>query len=66
MRRPCIHVDGQTADTLVPVIVLSKHGNVDDYIESMGLGAFEYLNKPVSRGEVTRIVKAALQQAEAA
>jgi DNA-binding NtrC family response regulator len=50
----------------VPVIVLSKHGNVDDYIESMGLGAFEYLNKPVSRGEVTRIVKAALQQAEAA
>jgi DNA-binding NtrC family response regulator len=46
----------------VPVIVLARHCNVDSYLKVMSLGAFEYLNKPVRICELTRIVKAALEQ----
>ncbi len=47
----------------VPVIVLGRHCNVDNYLKIMSLGALEYLNKPVRACEVIRIVKVALEAA---
>lgn len=49
----------------VPVIVLTGHGSVDMYVKAMSLGVFEYISKPVSIGELTRIVTAALERPQA-
>jgi DNA-binding NtrC family response regulator len=44
----------------VPVIILTAYGAVETYFKSLSLGAFEYVNKPVTAKELGRIVKAAL------
>ncbi len=44
----------------VPVIILTAYGAVETYLKSLSLGAFEYVNKPVTAKELGRIVKAAL------
>ncbi len=44
----------------VPIIVLGGRGNLDSYVKFMGLGAFEYMNKPVRGEELRRIVRTAL------
>ncbi len=44
----------------VPVIMITGQGNIDVYIKAMCLGAFEYINKPVSAIELIRNVNAAL------
>jgi DNA-binding NtrC family response regulator len=44
----------------VPVIMLTGHGGIDTYFESLSLGLFEYINKPIKRAELLRIVRAAL------
>lgn len=49
----------KTAPTL-PSIVLAADGSIATYLEALGLGAFEYLNKPVNTKELGRIVNAAL------
>ena len=41
----------------VGVIVFSAYGNVSSYLEIMGLGAFEFLTKPIRLHELRRIVK---------
>jgi DNA-binding response OmpR family regulator len=43
----------------VPVIVLSVRASVENYLQALSLGAFEYLNKPVADREIVRVVKAA-------
>ncbi len=48
----------------VPMIVFTAHGGVDSYLKSLSLGVFEYINKPVRRNELGRVVKAALEQSE--
>lgn len=48
----------------VPVIMLTAYGSVESYIQSMAKGLFEYVNKPVQRRELQRIIKAALDWAE--
>jgi DNA-binding NtrC family response regulator len=35
------------------------------YLKSLSLGVFEYINKPVEKNDLVRIVKAALEQLEA-
>jgi DNA-binding NtrC family response regulator len=49
----------------VPVIMFTAHGGVETYLESLSLGVFEYINKPVKKNELGRIVKAALDRSEA-
>jgi len=44
----------------VPIILTTAHGSVDTYLRFMSLGVFEYLNKPVSTGELERIAGMAL------
>lgn len=46
----------------VPMIMITAFANVESYLQSFSLGVFEYMNKPFSKAEFTRIVKAALQE----
>src|SRR3954464_561766 len=39
----------------VEVIVMTAHGTVDNAVEAMKLGAFEYLQKPISRPDELRL-----------
>jgi DNA-binding NtrC family response regulator len=48
----------------VPVIVITGYCNMNVYLKCMGLGAFEYMSKPVRAEELTRVVKAALLVSE--
>ncbi len=45
----------------VPVIMITAYCGVEDYFRSLGLGVFEYINKPVEKRELAAIVKAALR-----
>jgi DNA-binding NtrC family response regulator len=49
----------------VPVIMFTAYGDVETYLKSLSLGVFEYINKPVGKNELVRIVKAALTRLEA-
>jgi len=44
----------------LPVIMITAYGNIETYLNSISLGAFEYVNKPISKKEFERIVKSAL------
>jgi len=46
----------------VPVIMLTAQGDIDSYFKAFKLGIFEYISKPVSNGELLRIVKVALSR----
>jgi DNA-binding NtrC family response regulator len=50
----------------VPVIMITAHGDIENYFRSLSLGVFEYVNKPVGKREFERIVRAALHEPEAA
>ena len=39
------------------VIMITAYGGIESYIESMNLGAFEYINKPVKIDELKSILK---------
>jgi DNA-binding NtrC family response regulator len=39
------------------VIMVTAYGGVESYIESMSLGAFEYINKPVKLDELKAILR---------
>lgn len=39
------------------VIMITAYGGIESYIESMNLGAFEYINKPVKVEELKSILK---------
>ena len=41
----------------LPVIMITAYGGVESYIESMNLGAFEYINKPIKVEELKSILK---------
>ncbi len=44
----------------IPVIMITAFGDIETYFQSFSLGVFEYVNKPVTKEEFERIVKAAL------
>jgi DNA-binding NtrC family response regulator len=46
----------------VPVIMLTGHSSVETYLQSLSLGAFEYLNKPFKEKELFYTVRSALQR----
>jgi len=44
----------------LPVIVMTAYGTIDDAVEAMRLGAFDYITKPFSFDEILLTVKRAL------
>lgn len=44
------------ADRGTPVLVLTRNASMDCYVEAMQLGAFDYLEKPLSPSEVGHLV----------
>jgi len=48
-------------DNNLPVILLTAHGTVDNAVEALKTGAFDYLTKPFDQEEVRSIVRKALR-----
>jgi two-component system response regulator PilR (NtrC family) len=46
----------------LPVVMITAYGNIETYVKSMSLGAFEYVNKPINKKEFERIVHHALSK----
>jgi DNA-binding NtrC family response regulator len=45
---------------VVPIIMVTGYGSIENYFKSMSLGVFEYVNKPLKKIELERMVKLAL------
>jgi two-component system nitrogen regulation response regulator NtrX len=50
-------------DNRAPVIMISGHGTIADAVEATRAGAFDFLEKPLSRDKVLLVVKNAIEQA---
>jgi two-component system nitrogen regulation response regulator NtrX len=50
------------ADLDVPVIMISGHGNIETAVKAIKMGAFDFLEKPLSLEKTVLIVKHALDQ----
>jgi DNA-binding NtrC family response regulator len=50
----------------LPVIVLTGHGTIEDAVEAMRYGAFDFLTKPVNLDHLSLLVKRALESRELA
>ncbi|GMR22677.1 MAG: sigma-54 dependent transcriptional regulator [Acidobacteriota bacterium] len=46
---------------LMPVIIVTAHADVDNAVEAMREGAFDYLQKPINRDELKLLLKRALE-----
>jgi DNA-binding NtrC family response regulator len=51
-------------DPELPVVMLTAHGTVDNAVEALKTGAFDYLTKPFDQDEVRSIVRKALRTRE--
>ena len=49
-------------DDRVPAVMISGHGTIADAVEAIRAGAFDFLEKPLSREKVLVVVKNALEQ----
>ena len=45
----------------IPVIMISGHGDLETAVESMRLGAFDYISKPPDLNRLLNSVRAALK-----
>lgn len=52
----------KSADPPVPVIMISGHGTIADAVEATRAGAWDFLEKPLSRDKVLLALKNALEQ----
>ena len=50
-------------DLQCPVVIMSGHGTVDTAVEATRLGAFDFVEKPLSLAKLLRTVEAALESA---
>jgi two-component system, NtrC family, response regulator AtoC len=48
-------------DPELPVVMITAHGTVDNAVEALKTGAFDYITKPFDQSEVRAIVKKALR-----
>jgi two-component system, NtrC family, response regulator AtoC len=48
-------------DTRIPVIMITAHGTVDNAVEALKTGAFDYITKPFDQSEVRAVVAKALR-----
>ncbi len=44
----------------IPILMLTAYTSIEHYVQSLSLGVFEYINKPVGAMELIRIVRMAL------
>src|SRR6187399_2955524 len=51
----------QKIDAELPVVMITAHGTVDNAVEALKSGAFDYLTKPFDQIEVRAIVRKALR-----
>ena len=54
----------ESGDLNCPVVIMSGHGSVDTAVEATRLGAFDFVEKPLSLAKLLRTVEAALSSAE--
>ena len=52
-----------SSDLLCPVVIMSGHGTVDTAVEATRLGAFDFVEKPLSLAKLLRTVEAAIESA---
>jgi len=52
------------SDLACPVVIMSGHGTVDTAVEATRLGAFDFVEKPLSLAKLLRTVEAALASAD--
>jgi DNA-binding NtrC family response regulator len=50
----------------LPVIILTGHGTIEDAVDAMRFGAFDFLTKPVNLDHLSLLVKRALESRELA
>ncbi len=48
-------------DADLPVVIITAHGSVDNAVEALKTGAFDYITKPFDQSEVRNVVKKALR-----
>jgi nitrogen regulation protein NR(I) len=48
-------------DPTLPVVILTAHGTVDNAVEALKTGAFDYITKPFDQDEVRMVVQKALR-----
>ncbi|MDH3491208.1 MAG: sigma-54 dependent transcriptional regulator [Gammaproteobacteria bacterium] len=53
----------ESGDLNCPVVIMSGHGTVDTAVEATRLGAFDFVEKPLSIAKLLRTVEAALESA---
>jgi DNA-binding NtrC family response regulator len=53
----------EDGDLSCPVVIMSGHGTVDTAVEATRLGAFDFVEKPLSLAKLLRTVEAALESA---
>src|SRR3954463_14951449 len=53
----------RTADSVVPVIVMTAFGSIDEAVQAMKDGAHDFLQKPVDSNHLLLLVERALEQA---
>ena len=53
----------ESGDMNCPVVIMSGHGTVDTAVEATRLGAFDFVEKPLSLAKLLRTVEAALESA---
>ena len=49
----------------VPVVMITAHGSVDNAVEALKAGAFDYIEKPFEQDPIRTIVEKAIGQAAA-
>ena len=54
----------ENGDLTCPVVIMSGHGTVDAAVEATRLGAFDFVEKPLSLAKLLRTVEAALESAD--
>lgn len=54
----------EDGDLSCPVVIMSGHGTVDAAVEATRLGAFDFVEKPLSLAKLLRTVEAALEAAD--
>ena len=53
----------ESGDMNCPIVIMSGHGTVDAAVEATRLGAFDFVEKPLSLAKLLRTVEAALESA---
>ncbi len=54
----------EAGDLACPVVIMSGHGTVDTAVEATRLGAFDFVEKPLSLAKLLRTVESALESVE--